>query len=64
MNFSLLDELFSGKGYISTMVSATNSGDGSAYCSRPTDSFDVYIVPIACRPFVQEGPIFLIFSEY
>ena len=47
MNFSLLDELISGNGYISRTVSATNSRDGSAYCSRRTDSFDMYIVLIA-----------------
>ena len=35
-----------GSSYISRMVSAMSSGDGSAYCSRPTDLFDVHIMRI------------------
>ena len=38
-------------------VSAINSGDGSAYCSEPTDSFNVHLVCIPYCSFMEEGPI-------
>ena len=46
INFSLPKELITESGYISRTVSATNAGYGSAYCSKPTGSFDVHIVRI------------------
>ena len=46
MKFTLPKELISESGYISRTVSAMNTGYGSAYCSKPTDSFDVHIVRI------------------
>ena len=63
MKFSLLVELISENGNMTTMESAMNSGDGSAYCSRPTDLFDVNIVHIPYRSFVQENLIILLFEH-
>ena len=54
MNFFMPEESISESSYILRAVSATNSGHGSTYCSRPTDSSDVHILRIPYCSFVQE----------